>query len=186
MARKKTFQIFREAKKSAPYDERPMLPDTIDVQVHVSRNDRPQPFFLICEKDTLIAQVAGEGHVEFKDTAVARFALAPGDYVYVPAGAPHRLVPAGESVNLRYKAARAGLEGVAWYCETCGGEIYRDVWDTAATLPQEGYLETVQRFNGDAALRVCAGCGTEHPEIDLKPYRWEALASDLRAESASA
>ena len=93
MARKKTFQIFREVKTSGPYDERPMLPDTIDVQVHLSRNERAQPFFLICEKDTLIAQVAGDGHVEFKETSVARFTLAPGDYVYVPAGAPHRLYP---------------------------------------------------------------------------------------------
>lgn len=66
------------------------------------------------------------------------------------------------------------------------GEIHRAVWDTAATLPQEGYLEAARRFNGDAALRACADCGGEHPEIDLVPYRWVALAEEIRAETAIA
>lgn len=182
MARKKTFQTFREAKKAGPYDERPMLPDEIDLQVHLSRNDRPQPFFLICEKDTLIAQLAGAGHVEFKGTAVNAHPLVPGDYVYVPAGAPHRLVPDGECVTFRYKPVNPGLEGVAWYCAGCGGEVHRDVWDTAETLPQEGYLDACRRFNADAALRICAKCGAEHPAVDLAPYRWEAIAAEIRAE----
>ena len=163
MPRKKTFQTFREAKKGGPYDERPMLPDEIDVQLHLSRNDRPQPFYLICEKDTLVAQLSGSGRVEFKGTDVRGFALEPGDYVYVPAGAPHRLVPEGECVHVRYKAHRPGLEGVAWYCAKCDGEIHREIWDTAATISQDAYAAACGRFNADTALRTCKACKTVYP-----------------------
>ena len=107
MARKKTFQTFREAKKLGPYDERPMLPDDVDPQLHLSRNDRIQPFYLICGKDTLIAQLSGEGRVEFQGTSVNYHPLAPGDFIYVPAGAPHRIVPDTECVNFRYNPAVA-------------------------------------------------------------------------------
>ena len=185
MARKKTFQIFREAPKLGPYDERPMLPDDIDLQVHLSRNDRAQPFHLICEKDTLLAQMSGRGRVEFRLSSVASFTLAPGDYVYVPAGTPHRLVPDSASVTLRYKPAQAGLEAVAWFCPGCGAELARETWDTAETIPQDAYLAACTRFNADASLRRCVACGTAHEPIDLVPYRWAALADEIRADRAA-
>ena len=129
--RKKTFQALREGAKVGPYDEMPMLPDDKQVQVHLSKNDRPQPFYLICGKDTLVSLVSGAATVEFKGTAVDHFTLTPGSFVYVPAGAPHRIVPAETSVMMRYKQMHAGLEGIAWYCDNCDAEIHREVWDTA-------------------------------------------------------
>jgi hypothetical protein len=63
--RKKTFQVWREAAKVRAYSEMPMLPDDKQVQVHLSKNDRPQPFYLICGKDSLIALMSGAGKVEF-------------------------------------------------------------------------------------------------------------------------
>ena len=129
--RKKTFQTWREAAKLGPYDEMPMLPDDKQVQVHFSKNDRPQPFYLICGKDSLLSLMSGAAKVEFKGTAIDHFALTPGSFVYVPAGAPHRIVPAETSVMMRYKQMHAGLEGVAWYCDNCDAETYREVWDTA-------------------------------------------------------
>jgi 3-hydroxyanthranilate 3,4-dioxygenase len=185
MARKKTFQTFREARKLGPYDERPMLPDEIDVQLHLSRNDRPQPFFLICGKDTLIARMSGRGRVEFKGTDVGAFALEPGDYVYVPAGAPHRLVPEGECVDLRYKAQNAGLEGVAWYCPECEREIHREVWDTSETITQEAYSTACERFNADPKLRACRACGAMHPPLDLFGFNWRAIAEEIRADRSN-
>src|ERR1700689_979925 len=101
--RKKTFQALREAAKLGAYAEKPMLPDDKQVQVHLSRNDRPQPFYLICGKDSLLALMSGAATVEFKGTAIDHFALKPGSFVYVPAGAPHRIVPSESSVTLRYK-----------------------------------------------------------------------------------
>lgn len=182
MPRKKTFQTFREAKKLGPYDERPMLPDEIDIQLHLSRNDRAQPFFLICEKDTVIAQMSGDGRVEFKGTAVNSFPLEPGDFIYVPAGTPHRLVPSSESVHFRYKPRRAGLEGVAWYCAKCGTELHREIWDTASTSSQAACFDACQRFSADDRVRTCGACHALHPPIDLSPFNWQAVAAEIEAD----
>ena len=83
---------------------------------------------------------------------------------------------------MRYKAENPGLEAVAWYCDGCGAEISRDVWDTAEEIPQEGYLRACRVFNEDSAARTCAQCGKEHGEIDMTPYRWEAVAAEVRED----
>lgn len=181
LRRKKTFVVFKEAPNVGAYDERPMLPDDVQLQICLSRNDHAQPFHLICEHDTLIAVFSGTGKVEFKDTGIRYFPLIAGDHVYVPAGAPTRLLPSTESLIMRYKPRDAGLEGVAWYCESCGGELYRHVFDTRETFPQEGYLAGTRAFNDDEQRRHCSPCGTVHPPIDLGRYNWESLAAQLRA-----
>jgi 3-hydroxyanthranilate 3,4-dioxygenase len=181
LPRKKTFFVFKEAPKLGPYDERPMLPDDVQTQIFLSRNDRPQPFYLICEKDTLVAVFSGTGKIELQLTSVRWFPLEPGDHVYVPAGAATRLVPDAESVIMRYKATEAGLEAVAWYCESCETELFRHVFDTARTFAQEGYLAGCNAYNDDPGRRRCSQCGREHPAVDLAGYRWETLAEQLRA-----
>lgn len=181
LPRKKTFVVFREAKKLGPYDERPMLPGDVQLQIHMSRNDHRQPFFLICEKDTVLAVFAGTGIVELEGSSVRRFPLEPGDHVFVPGGTPTRLDPASESVIMRYKARDAGLEAVAWYCESCGEELYRHVFDTALLHPQEGYAAGCRAFNAAEALRRCDVCACVHPPIELGPYRWDELGQQLRS-----
>ncbi|HVI00909.1 MAG TPA: hypothetical protein VM869_19465 [Enhygromyxa sp.] len=180
LARKKTFVVFREAEKLGPYDERPMLPESIQTQVYLSRNDRPQPFYLICEKDTVLAVFAGTGTVELQLSETRRFPLEPGDHIYVPAGTPTRLVPTTESIIMRYKAQQPGLEAVAWYCPSCDHELFRHTFDTARTFEQEGYLEGCRNFNEDPARRRCGECGSEHPSVSLDGYRWEELSQQLR------
>lgn len=180
LPRKKTFAIFREAEDVGAYDERPMLPDSVQTQVYLSRNDRPQPFFLICEKDTMLAVFSGQGRVDMQLTSVRSFPLEPGDHVYVPAGAATRIVPESTSIILRYKAREAGLEAVAWYCPRCEAELYRHVFDTATTFEQEGYLAGCRSFNDETVRRTCR-CGEVHPPVDLDGYAWERLAADLRA-----
>ena len=179
--RKKTFQVWREAAKLGAYAEMPMLPEDKQVQVHLSRNDRPQPFYLICGKDSLLSLMSGAATVEFRGTAVDRFDLKLGSFVYVPAGAPHRIVPAETSIMLRYKQMNAGLEGVAWYCDDCGAEIHREVWDTAADLSQAKYQEISSRFAADAARRKCPNCGSIHPAPDLEGLPWTEVAHQLAA-----
>jgi 3-hydroxyanthranilate 3,4-dioxygenase len=181
MARKKTFQTLREGKKVGAYDDMPMLPEDIQVQLHLSRNDKPQPFHLICEKDTLLLLMSGAATVSFQGSSIDRFALKPGDCVYVPAGTPHRIVPDEESVMLRYKPARPGLEGMAWFCERCDAELHREVWDTATTLSQDMFKSASERFAADTALRKCKGCGEVHPAPDLAGFRWEQAAQEIRA-----
>lgn len=182
MQRRNTFKVFEEAPERGPYDEFPMLRSGIDPQLCLSRNDRPQPFFLICGQDTLVAQMSGRARIEFRQSAVNYFDMIPGDYVYVPGGAPSRIVPEGECVNLRYKPEHPGLEGVAWY--DAAGHETRIVFDTAAELPQEGYLRACAAFNDSVDIRRGL------PPIDLSGYRWKEVAAEIRdaltAEAAKA
>jgi hypothetical protein len=181
MRRKRQLSIFEDAREAGPYDEFPVLPPDVEPQLHLSRNDRPQPFYLICERDTVLAQVSGEATVTFAEGPARYFTLEPGDYVYVPAGTPHRITPRTESVQLRYNAKTPGLEGIAWYCATCGGEVAREEWDTADELPQDAYWRICQAFNADAARRTCGRCGAEHPPADLTGIRWPEIAAAIRA-----
>lgn len=185
MKRRRMFPTFKAALDVGNYTDLPELPATVDPQVYLSRNSVPQPFYLVCGKDTVIAQMSGEAVVYLKDSSVNSYNLVPGDHVYVPAGTPHRIIPISESVQLRYKAPNAGMEGVTWFCERCGLELVRAEWDTAAVVPQRGYLEASAAFN-DSQLRTCRGCGTQHPAIDLEPFAsWNDVATALEEERAA-
>lgn len=185
MKRKNRFDTFKEAAHRGPYDEFPMLELGIDPQLHLSRNAVAQPFFLICEQDTMIAQLAGEARVEFRDSSVNYFNTALGDYVYVPGGTAHRIVPKTESIHLRYKAEFPGLEAVAWYSPQTGAEISRITWDCADELPQEAYLRACTAFNDNPSLRTCRESGAVLPEIDLTPFRWAEVAAEVRETEAA-
>ncbi|MGE3936280.1 MAG: Rieske 2Fe-2S domain-containing protein [Rhodospirillaceae bacterium] len=185
MRRRNRFETYVEAAVRGPYDECPMLELGVDPQLHLSRNDRPQPFFLVCEQDCVIAQMSGAARVEFRSSSVNYFDLQLGDFVYVPAGTPHRIVPKTESIHLRYKAAEAGLEAVAWYSPKTGEEITRVTWDCAQELPQEGYLRACRAFNDSERMRTCPTTGAVLPPIDLAPYGWEALAGEIRDAEAA-
>jgi 3-hydroxyanthranilate 3,4-dioxygenase len=181
------FQAFKAAGEAGDYTELPMLPAQVDPQVFLSRNSVPQPFFLVCGKDTVIAQLSGEAQLQLRDSSVNTFALAPGDNVYVPAGTPHRIVPLTEVVQLRYKPAKAGLEGVAWFCEECGLELCRAEWDTAEVVSHRAYYDACLAFNADPQARACRRCGTEHPSVDLDRFTaWLGIAKELEDERAAA
>ena len=177
--RRQTFHTFREAASAGPYDELPMLPPQIDPQLYLSRNAQPQPFWLVLEKDSLILQMSGSARVEMRDGPVLWEDLIPGDYLYVPGGTPHRIKPNEPSVMYRVKAARAGLEAVAWYCEKCQAPLYRRVWETARELPQRGYLKSCEAFNAHPAYRTCESCGSTHPAINVDEYGWAKIAEEL-------
>lgn len=182
MARKRMVHTFREAKNAGPYDEYPILTEDVDPQLHLSRNDRQQPFFLTCGKDSMIVQMSGTARVEFRGSSVNTFDTVPGDYVYVPAGTPHRISPDGVAVQYRYKARNSGLEGVSFRCPSCDRQLSSEVWDTAEELPQKAYLRIVEAFNADEAARTCSHCSTVHPAIDLSGYRWKQIVEEFEAQ----
>lgn len=183
MRRRRMFPVFKAALEAGNYSDLPELPPAVDPQVYLSRNSVPQPFHLVCGKDSVIVQMSGEAVVHLRDSSVNRFTLVPGDHVYVPAGTPHRIVPLTESVQLRYKAPTAGMEGVAWYCEQCGLELAGAEWDTSVVVPQRAYLQACVAFNETEELRRCRGCGTEHPSIDLGAFAsWAEIAAALEEE----
>ena len=94
LERKKTLNVFKEAKEAwGSYDDYPVGPRGTDPMPHLSRNRVAQPFFVVCEKDQVLIQMAGEGVLEMRETDVTQMRLSPGDTVYVPAGVPSRVVP---------------------------------------------------------------------------------------------
>lgn len=183
MRRRRMQQTFKLAAEVGFFDEYPVLPGGIDPQLTISLADRPQPFFLVCEKDTIIVQMTGRARVEFKKTSVLFVATKPGDFVYVPAGTPHKFVPDEDCIFYRYKAEHAGLEAVAWYCESCGQEIHRVTWDTTQELPQEGYSRAISEFNEMESLRKCKACSRVHLPADAQGNRWVSIAKELRTSS---
>jgi hypothetical protein len=181
LERKKMIHAFETARHCGPYDELPVLVADRDPQLHLSRNDRSQPFHLICSRDSLLAQLAGQAILYLEYSPVRYHRLEPGDVVYVPAGTPNRLVPDEASVNLRYKALHAGLEGVAWFCDQCGQEVHRVEFDSDISIPQEEYWKACEAFNAEAELRRCRVCGTDHPAVDLTGIRWLDVAEAIRS-----
>lgn len=174
--RKNKFNFLKEAERLQSFDEFPMLRPEIDPQLHLSRNSVDQPFYLRCEKDTVIAQPTGGSRIEFADGPTRYFDTEPGDYVYVPAGYSHRVHTSEPGILIRYKAREPGSETVLWLCPDCGGEVHRHQIDGNAGPVQAGYAEACRAFNADAELRRCAACTTELPEIDLQPFRWDEIA----------
>jgi 3-hydroxyanthranilate 3,4-dioxygenase len=177
----KPVMTFAAAPAAGNYGEMPVLGSEIDPQLHLSRNDRPQPFFLVCQKDTVVVQMSGRGRLEFPTGPARYFTLEVGDFAYVPGGLPHRYLPDSASVQYRYKAREAGLEAVAWYCQSCGGEVARRAFDTAKVLPQDGYAEACAWFNGEPARRTCPGCGAAHAPADTTGTRWREIAAEVRS-----
>lgn len=183
LTRKKMVQVFEAARERGPYDELPLLVADRDPQLHLSRNDRPQPFHLICSADTMLAQLFGHAILDLEDSPVRYHRLEPGDVVYIPAGTPTRIRPQEDSVHVRYKPGDAGLEAVAWFCSTCGNEVHRDEFDTAEEIPQDAYRRACNAFNADVELRRCQRCGDEHEPVDLSGVRWTEIADAIRAET---
>jgi 3-hydroxyanthranilate 3,4-dioxygenase len=179
--RKNNFNLFREAKRLASFDEFPMLRPEVDPQIHLSHNEVDQPFYLTCEKDTVLAQSSGASRVIFREGPVRYFDLGLGDYAYVPAGTTHRVLTVEPGNLLRYKARDAGMEAVSWLCESCGSELDQHLFNTQETLPQAAYQLATERFNADTERRTCKACGKVHPPVNLEPFRWSAVAEALNA-----
>lgn len=182
--RKNFVDSFPESVSYGPYDEFPMLAPETDPQIHVSKNHLPQPFYLICSKDSVLAQLSGKATIRLKHPEVISQSTQPGDFLYIPAGTPHTIEPDGPGIYHRYKARDAGLEGVAWYCDNCNKELYREVWDSATELPQNAYSRITNTFNSTPSMRLCKFCGTEHPPVDLTGIRWKEVAEDISAAAS--
>src|SRR4051794_1957099 len=171
MNRSRTLHAFESSAGIGNYEDAAVLPAETDPQLYLSRNWLPQPFHLLCEKDTVLSQLSGSAQVHLRDSSVNRFRLGIGDHVYLPAGTPHRIVPIEEGVTLRYQALDAGRQGAAWYCPGCDDEIRRYEWDHDNDIPAvEFYAAACTRFSADLAARTCGVCAAVHPEIDLTGF----------------
>ena len=177
--RKNAFNLYREAENMASFDEFPMLRPEVDPQIHLSRNEVSQPFYLMCEKDTVIVQLSGRSRLEFTNGSVRYFDLEPGDFAYVPGGAIHRLTTVSSGAMLRYKAREPGTEMVLWFCDHCAKEVARHEWNATEIPAQQGYLTACNAYNAGENRRRCPACGTVHAALDLSPFRWGAIVEKL-------
>jgi len=160
------------------YEDAAVLPVDTDPQLYLSRNRRPQPFHLICSKDNVLSLISGGAHVHLRDSSVNRFRMDVGDHVYIPAGTPHRIVPVAEGVLLRFQPQDAGLQGAAWYCDGCDGELRRYEWEHEHETPAvEYYAAACARFSADEAARTCGKCGMVAAPVDLAAFGWPPPAA---------
>ncbi|WCP16018.1 hypothetical protein sphantq_04510 (plasmid) [Sphingobium sp. AntQ-1] len=160
-----------------PHEEVPILLENIDPQVHVSLLDRDQPYYLVCEKDTVIVLLSGSAKVNFRDSSVNWFDMRPSDHVYVPAWTPHRIMLGEAGLYYRYKAREAGVEGLLWYCDSCGSPVHQQVWRTGSELPSSAYATAIEAFNADEDGRRCKSCDIVLPPVDLADLRWAESAA---------
>lgn len=176
--------LLAQGAELGPYDELPLIPAHIDPQITLSRNDRPQPSYLIFERDSLLGTMTGRGHLELRTATVQRFDLEPGDYVYVPKRTPHRIVPHEPMIQFRCKAQPAGLEAAVWYCDACGAELWRYEFDADVEIPQAAWWSALESFNADEPRRTCAGCGAVAPVVSTDGLRWTEMADAIAADAA--
>jgi 3-hydroxyanthranilate 3,4-dioxygenase len=180
LERKKTLNVFRDAAAAwGSHDEFPVGPKGTDPMPHLSRSRVAQPFFVINAADQVLIHMAGRARLELREGDVAAMALVPGDTVYIPAGVPSRLVPDGETLDIRLKAEPPAAEAVAWYCD-CGARITaREIDDK---IVQAGWWRAVHEFNRDERQRTCAACGTVHAPVDLGDIAWPDVAAAIAAD----
>ena len=178
--RKNALNILKEADKLRSFDDFPVLRDEVDPQLHVSRNETDQPFWLESEKDTVLAQVSGRSQVAFRDGPVRYFDLTPGEFVYVPGGSTHRILTAEPGVVLRYKARLTGEEAVRWFCRGCDTPLFSHRHDGEGPV-QASYADAIDLFNDDEGRRACPVCQTVHPPVDISLFRFRQVADVIAA-----
>lgn len=175
MVRRRMLQAFEAAKTIGNYADVPVMPVDVDPQIILSRNTERQPFYLVFEEDTVIAVMAGHGHVRLRDSNVNSWMVKPGDHIYVPGGTPHRLEPSEECVLVRFVGNEPRYRGAVFACDACGAEIDRLEW--VQDLDSEAialYAQLATNFNADLDRRTCARCGTVAEEISLERLGWVA------------
>jgi len=115
MHRKRMIDTFKDAEALGPFDEYPRAGRRKSIRNSTSvRNDRPQPFYLICGQGQLYwFQMSGTATFIAQTPRCPQLPTHPRRFcVYVPAGTPHCLIPNGVSINHRYKGrTRAGTRG---------------------------------------------------------------------------
>lgn len=117
--------------------------------------DPAEEFFYQLEGD-MVLKIIEEGRprdVEIKE----------GEILLLPPNVPHSPQRRANTVGLVIERQRREheLDGFAWYCQSCGHELYREtlaLGDIVKDLPP-----IFDRFYADDHNRTCQQCGTTMP-----------------------
>ena len=184
MSRRRMLDAYKVGAQIGNYADLAVLPLDVDPQITLSRNWIDQPFYHIFAEDTVLAAMSGDTVIRMQMSSVNTIRLGLGDHAYIPAGTPHRIEPREEGILLRYVAEDAGLEAAAWFCDTCGEELYRLEWQHDNDVePPRVYAAACARFNAEADARTCLRCGTTAAPIDLDALGWGAYLTEDVAPS---
>lgn len=187
MTRRRMLDAYKVGAQIGNYADLAVLPLDVDPQITLSRNWIDQPFYHIFAEDTVLAAMSGDTVVRMQMSSVNTIRLGLGDHAYIPAGTPHRIEPREEAILVRYVAGDAGLEAAAWFCETCGEELYRLEWQHDNDIePPRVYAAACARFNAESDTRTCLRCGTTASLIDLDALGWGAYLEEDAAAAREA
>jgi 3-hydroxyanthranilate 3,4-dioxygenase len=89
--------------------------------------------------------------------------VGPGQLFYIPPLVPHLNARRQGSIGLAIHQQRSpgALDAVAWYCESCGNQLYRADYLFKDLLEQLPPL--VRAFLADEEKRTCGSCGWKMP-----------------------
>lgn len=87
-----------------------------------------------------------------------------GEMYWIPPLVPHLNQREAGSIGLVIHTQRAAgaLHGMAWYCDTCGAQVYRVDYAYEREL-RELLAPRLRDFAANAQARTCKRCGTVMP-----------------------
>ena len=125
-----------------------------------ARND-----FHIDPGDEIFFQLQGDITVRCReaDGRLRDVRVREGEAMLVRAGTPHCPIrPAATwGVVVERKRRSDELDALAWFCEGCGAELYRETFPCADI--ERALAPIISRFNASESLRTCRKCGQVLP-----------------------
>lgn len=113
-------------------------------------------------------QIEGDFVLKVIDEGEARdIHINEGDIYLLPSNIPHSPQRGANTIGLviEQKRPQGAQDGLAWYCENCNNELYRE-WFLLDNIEQD--LQGIyEKFYSDDKLLTCDRCGTkmEPPHI---------------------
>ncbi len=106
-------------------------------------------------------QLEGEMRCRLRhaDAAFEDIVVGVGEMFLIPAGMPHLNERDEGSIGLVIHEARkpGALDGIVWFCESCGGELHRV--DYRFEELQRQLRTFIREFLSSETLRTCGRCG---------------------------
>jgi len=114
--------------------------------------DPGEEFFFQIEGDMLLKVV--------QDGRITEVPIREGEVFLLPAHVPHSPQRFADTVGLVIERVRrpGELDGLAWFCENCHAELYREEFELTDIETQ--FPPVFERYYANLAHRSCRHCGT--------------------------